>query len=350
VLQFIFRKIIYGLLVLAGVVMIVFFLFNILPADPARLTLGQRADVQSVEAVRKELYLDKPIAIQFLMYVNDILPISIHPKTEQEKYKFVSMLDFGEKSLVFKKPYLRQSYQTKRNVTDVLLSALPQTILLAFAAMIIATIIGILFGLLAAVRHRTWVDNSLMFISVLGISQPSYFSGVILAILFGYVWSDFTGLNYTGSIFELNDWGDKVIVIKNLILPAIALGIRPISLIFQLTRSSMLDVLTMDYIRTAKAKGLSNSKVLFKHALRNGLNPVLTAVSGWFAGLLAGAYFIEIIFDFKGLGYVTIKSLESLDFPIVMGAILMMSFVFIIINILVDIMYGVLDPRVKNAK
>ncbi len=347
-LHFILKKILYGLLVLAGVVIVVFFLFNILPADPARLTLGQRADVQSVEAVRKELYLDKPLLTQFLMYVNDILPISIHPSDQRQKYHFFALATVGKNAIVVKKPYLRQSYQTKRNVTEILLGALPQTILLALAAMIIATVIGIILGLIAAVRQNTWIDHGLMFVSVLGISQPSYFSGILLAILFGYVWSDFTGLNYTGSIFELDDWGNQIFVLKNLFLPAIALGIRPISLIFQLTRSSLLDVLTMDYIRTAKAKGLSNHKVLFKHALRNGLNPVLTAVSGWFAGLLAGAYFVEIIFDYKGLGYVTIKSLESLDFPVVMGAILMMSFVFIIINIIVDVLYGVLDPRIKD--
>lgn len=322
-------------------------MFTFFP-DPARLTQGQRTDVATIEAVKKELNLDKPKWQQYLLYLNDISPLAVHKKSEQAKYNFTSLIPMGEKALVWKVPYLRQSYQTKENVLSILLRALPQTILLAFAAILFATLIGVPLGVIGAVNKNKFIDNAIMFFSVLGISQPSYFAGVLLSIYFGYLWSDWTGLNYTGSLFALSDSGERVLELKNLILPAFALGIRPIALIYQLTRSSMLEVLSMDYIRSAKAKGLSDRTVLYKHALRNALNPVLTAVSGWFASLLAGAYFIEMIFDYKGLGYETVKALDTMDFPVLMGAVLMAAFVFILISIIVDLLYAVLDPRVKT--
>jgi len=328
---------------------LVFVLFMILPTDPARMTLGQRADVASIEAIQKELGLDKPKHIQFLYYLNDLSPISFHQDIEknQSKYNYTKLFNIGENAVVFKAPYLRKSYQSKRDVSAILLDALPKTIILASAAILLAIIFGITFGIIGALKQFSFIDNSVLVTSIMGISLPSYFSGIVLALIFGYLLSDWTGLNYTGGLWVLNDYGDEELVLKNLILPAIALGIRPIAIITMLTRSSMLEVLSQDYIRTAYAKGLSYWKVVIKHALRNALNPVVTAVSGWFAGLLAGAYFIEIIFDFKGLGYVTIKAIESLDFPVVMGSVLFAAVIFVSINILVDVFYGVLDPRVS---
>lgn len=347
-LQYFIRRLLYGVLVLLGVVVIVFWLFNGL-GDPARLTLGQRADVATIEAVNKELGLDKPRSVQFIMYLNDVLPISIHENTPQnkEKYGYLTLLGTGSKVLVLKAPYLRRSYQTKRPVTAMLLEALPKTVILALTAMLFASVVGIVLGVFAAVRQFSWADNAILVGSVLGISQPSYFSGIILALIFGYWLGDYTGLNYTGGLYEINDLGEEVLHLKNLILPALALGIRPVSIIMQLTRSSMLDVLSQDYIRTAQAKGLGRMKIIFKHALRNALNPVITAISGWLAGLLAGAYFIEIIFDYKGLGYVTINALNNLDFPVAMGAVLFTASLFVVINLLVDMIYGILDPRVS---
>jgi peptide/nickel transport system permease protein len=151
----------------------------------------------------------------------------------------------------------------------------------------------------------------------------------------------------TGSLYRIDPFEGRILVLSNLILPAFTLGIRPLSVIVQLTRSSMLDVLSQDYIRTAKAKGLSSTITVIRHALRNALNPVLTAVSGWFGSLLAGAVFIEYIFGWKGIGKVTVDSLERYDFPVVMGAVLVVSVVFVIINIVVDILYGMLDPRIR---
>ena len=180
------------------------------------------------------------------------------------------------------------------------------------------------------------------------MSAPSYLTGLIISWLFGYVLSDYTGLNPSGSLFELDDWtGEEVISFKNLILPTITLGLRPLSIVIQLTRSSLLDVLTQDYIRTAKAKGLSTSVIIIKHALKNALNPVVTAISGWFAGLMAGAVFVERVFSWKGIGYEVVEALSKNDLPIVMGATLIFATIFVIINIVVDIIYGVLDPRVR---
>jgi peptide/nickel transport system permease protein len=351
--KFILNKFFYGVLVLIGVIFVIFALFNILPVDPARLTLGQRADVESVEAINKELGLDKPKYVQFALYLNDLSPIAVHYNdlASQEKYHYKKLFSVNnEKALVIKFPYLRRSYQTKEDVLDILKRALPQTILLAFAAMLIASVIGILLGVVAAVKQHSWFDNLAMSLSVLGISVPSYFSAIVLGYFFGIVLHQYTGLEQTGGLTIIDDYGNEVLMFKNLILPAIALGSRPIGIIFQLTRSTMLDVLSQDYIRTAKAKGLANIAVLFKHALRNALNPVVTAISGWFAGLLAGAFFVEVIFDIKGLGYTAVDALQKFDFPVAMGTVLFTASVFIIMNFLVDILYALLDPRIRIGK
>jgi peptide/nickel transport system permease protein len=151
----------------------------------------------------------------------------------------------------------------------------------------------------------------------------------------------------TGSLWEYDPVTGRYLAIKNLILPAIALGIRPMAIITQLTRSSVLDVLSQDYIRTAYAKGLSTTKVVFRHALPNALNPVVTAISGWLAELLAGSFFVEYIFGWKGVGKITVDALDKFDFPLVMGSVLLTAFIFIIINLITDMLYGWMDPRVR---
>ena len=228
------------------------------------------------------------------------------------------------------------------------MEALPGTLLLAFAAMIIAILIGIPLGMVAAVKQNTWLDTSSIFASIVGISAPSFFMGIIIAYVFGFVLSSWTGLHITGNWFDINEiTGEKRLALKNLILPAITLGIRPLAIITQLTRSAMLDVLDQDYIRTAYAKGLSKGVVVWKHALRNALNPVITAITGWFAELLAGAFFVEYIFGWQGLGKVTVDALEKLDYPVVMGSVLFSASIFVLVNILSDILYGLIDPRIK---
>lgn len=316
--------------------------------DPARLIVGQTGDKKTLDNIRKDLYLDQPKWKQFLLYVNDVSPIAIHSSDDIKKKNLKGFFFGGEKKIGLKIPYLRKSYQTKKDTTAVLAEALPATLILAMTAMLFACFFGILLGVLSAVKKDTWIDKTSILVSIAGISAPSFFIAIIVAYFFGYLLHSYTGLNITGSLYEIDEvTGEKYLAIKNLVLPAFTLGIRPLALIAQLTRSSMLDVLQQDYIRTAYAKGLSTNTVVFKHALRNSLNPVITAITGWFAELLAGAFFIEYIFGWKGIGKVTVNALEKLDYPVVMGAVLLSAVIFITINILADVLYRVIDPRIK---
>lgn len=351
-LSYALKKFFYGLAVMLGVLSIVFILFNVLPGDPARMTMGQRSDVQSLEAVRKEFGLDKSRPVQFFLYLNDLSPLSIHTNTAEnkEKYHYLKLLPVGQEVVVLKWPYLRRSYQTKREVSTILRETVPNTFVLALSAMIFATIIGVFLGVVSAVHKDTWIDKAANSFAILGISAPSFFAGIIIAWLFGFVWSDYTGLNMSGSLYSYDPFKGEIMTLKNLWLPMITLGLRPLAIIVQLTRSAMLDVLAQDYIRTARAKGLSKNAIIYKHALKNALNPVITAISGWFAGLLAGSFFVEYIFGYNGLGKATVTALEMSDFPVVMGSILFIAFIFVVINILVDLLYALVDPRVKLAE
>ena len=338
-------RIFYGALVMAGVIVIVFILFEGF-GDPARLIMGQRADAGTLNNIRKELYLDQPKWKQFVFYLNDVSPISIYPKQELQE-KNIKFIGIGsETKLVLKFPYLRRSYQTRKDVWTMLTDALPGTIILASAAMLIATVLGIALGVLAAVKKNTWMDTTAIISSVIGISAPSFFMSIVIAYVFGFLLSQYTGLQMTGSLFNTDPFTGRQWELKNLILPAITLGIRPLAIIAQLTRGSMLDILNQDYIRTAYAKGLSKKQVIWRHGLRNALNPVITAITGWFAELLAGAFFVEYIFGWNGIGRLTVDALAKLDFPVVMGSVLVTFFFFIVFNLLADWLYRVVDPRV----
>jgi len=343
--QFISR-LFYGSLVMLGVVVMVFFLFQGF-GDTARLILGQRADAGTLNNIRKDLYLDQPKWKQFVYYLNDVSPVSIY-KEEELKEKNIHWIGVGGNTkLVIKFPYLRRSYQTRKQVWSMLMDALPGTIILAFLAMFIATVSGMALGILAAVKKDGWMDTTAIFTSILGISAPSFFMSIVIAYVFGFVLNKYTGLQMTGSLFDTDPFTGRQWQLRNAILPALTLGIRPMAIIAQLTRGSMLDILNQDYIRTAYAKGLSQKQVIWRHALRNALNPVITAITGWFAELLAGAFFVEYIFGWKGIGKVTVDALTKLDFPVVMGSVLVTSFFFININILTDWLYHVVDPRLK---
>jgi len=349
VISFLARRIGYGFVVMTLVVVIITSVIYLAPVDPTRLTFGQRSDNATVIAKRKELGLDLPLYVQLGLYLNDVSPISIHADTREnaEKYGYLKLFGVGEEALALKVPYLRESYQTGRPVRGILADAIPQTAILACVAMLIATVVGIGLGVLSSLRPGSWFDTSAMIGSVMGYSLPSYIVAMGLALVFGYWFADWTGLNIQGSLFELDDFGDEQTVWKNLVLPAIALGIRPVALISQLTRSAMLDVMSQDYIRTARAKGLGKWSVVVRHGLRNALNPVATAISGWFAGLLAGAFFVESVFNYNGLGQVTVTALLNFDIPVVLGCVLFTSLVFVIMNIMVDILYTILDPRIR---
>ncbi len=349
-ISYLIRKIVYGLAVMLGIVVVVFFLFNVLPVDPARMTQGQRADVQSLQAVRKEFGLDKPLPVQFAYYINDLSPIGIHVNTpeEQQRYHYAALFKVSSTNvLALKWPYLRRSYQTRKDVASLLMEVVPNTLVLAVSAMFFAIVIGVFLGVISAVHKDTWIDRAAVGFSTLGISAPSFFAGIIIAWIFGFLLSKYTGLNMSGSLYSYDPFKGEVISIKNLILPMVTLALRPLAIIVQLTRNAMLDVLGQDYIRTAKAKGLSNNAIIYRHALKNALNPVVTAIANWFASLLAGSFFVEYIFGYNGLGKTTVDALEMSDFPVVMGSILFIAFIFVVINILVDVVYVWIDPRVK---
>ncbi len=348
-IRFLAKRLFYGFLVLLGVVCLVFILFVALPS-PEQASLGQRSDVSTAEAVKKEMGLNLPRGQQFLLYLNDVSPISFHEKSNsnKSKYGYLSIFTIAGNTMVLKKPYLRTSYQSKRMVSDILTDAFLGTFVLALSALLLAILLGVSLGIVAALKHNSWIDHLSLFVSTIGISLPSFFSSIIIAWLFGFVLSEYTGLSLSGSLYDYDVLGDeKTIQWRNLILPAIALGIRPFAILTQLTRSSMIEVMGQDYIRTARAKGLSNTQVVLNHALKNALNPVVTAISGWFASMLAGAFFVEIIFNWKGLGKVTIEALQKSDLPVIMGSVLFVAFLFVMINIVVDVMYKYLDPRVE---
>jgi len=357
-IRFILRRLFYGLFVLLGVVTIVFILFNILPGDPARMIMGQRSDIASIEAVKRDLGIDRPLWVQYFNFLNDLSPVSWYNRKNENGYWYFDRDRYGnatilantgpEGSVVFKKPYLRRSYQSRRPVTSIIGEAFPNTALLAVVSMTFAMVIGVAVGIFSALKRDTLFDRSALLLSVLGMSLPSFFAAILFAWIFAYLMADITGLNMVGSLFAVDDYGrGEYLELKNLILPAVVLGIRPLAVIVELTRNSMLEVLSQDYIRTAYAKGLSKFRVITRHALRNALNPIITAASGWFASLMAGAVFVEYVFDWKGLGVVIVDALEQYDFPVIMGAVLFISVMLIVINIFIDILYGWLDPRVR---
>lgn len=356
-INFLIKRLSYALLTLWGVVTVIFFLFNILPGDPAKMMLGQRSDISTIESIRKELGLDKSKGMQYLKYLNDLSIISFHNEKNEESYFYLDINKQNAKKLfkisseniiVLKTPFLRRSYQSKKLVSEIIGETLPNTFILAFSSIIFATLLGVFLGIIAAIKKDSFFDRSSLLFSAFGMSLPSFFAAIIIGWIFAFVLSDITGLNLTGNLYEIDDLGNGIhLQLKNLILPALTLGIRPLAIVIQLTRNSMLDVLSQDYIRTAKAKGLSFKQIIWKHALKNSLNPVITAVSGWFASLMAGVVFIEYIFGWKGLGYIIVSSLNNYDIPVIIGCVLTISVIFIIINTLVDILYGLLDPRIK---
>lgn len=304
--NYVIRKLLYSILILVGVITVTFCLMYVIPGDPARLMLGQRADIASIDAVRKQLGLDDPLYVQY--------------------GRFMVKAIQGD---------LGRSYSSNRDVLKTILETFPATALLAVTALFISSILGILIGVISSVKPYTWTDNLSMLVALFGISFPPFALGLIMALVFGawLKWFPISGYVNNGMIY--------------LVLPMLTLALRPLSIIARLTRSSMLDVLGQDYVRTARAKGVSGWKVIIKHALRNALNPVITTISAWLAALLGGTFFIEYIFNWPGIGLLAINSILSLDFPMIQGTVLFTAVIFIIVNMIVDIMYAFLDPKVK---
>ncbi|MFL9836818.1 ABC transporter permease [Flavobacterium sp. ST-75] len=346
----------YALLTLFGVVTVIFFLFTVLPGDPARMMLDQNENSEQLAIIKKKYGFDQPVSKQYLYYLNDLSVLSFHSTNPDDytyltegKYNAAKLFTIGNTIIVLKTPYLRESFQKNgKKVTQVIGDTLPNTVVLATSAIIIAIIIGIILGILSALYKDTWIDRLIALVSTLGMSVPSFFAAILFAWVFGFLLHKYTHLDMTGSLYEVDDFGEgKYIKWKNLILPAIVLGIRPLAVVIQLMRNSLLEVFSQDYIRTARAKGLSEIRIIRKHALKNALNPVVTAISGWFASMLAGAVFVEYIFGWNGLGKEVVEALNTLDLPVIMGSVLVIAATFVVINILVDIIYAYLDPRIR---
>ena len=355
-IDYFLNKTFYAFLTLLGVITVIFFLFNVLPGDPAQMMLGQNEDSEQLAIVKQKYGFDKPVSTQYLYYLNDLSPLSFHSKNPNDytflsdnKYSATQLFSIGNVTTVLKFPYLRESFTKQgKKVSQVLRETLPNTFVLAVTAIVIAMILGLVFGVVSARFKDTWIDRAIQILSTLGMSVPSFFSAILFAWVFGFVLHEYTNLEMTGSLYELDDFGEKnQIQWKNLLLPAVVLGIRPLAVVIQLMRNSLLEVLNQDYIRTARAKGLSEYKVIKNHAIKNALNPVVTAISGWFASMLAGAVFVEYIFGWNGLGKEIVNSLNTLDLPVIMGAVLTIALMFIMINVIVDIIYAWLDPKIK---
>ncbi|WP_396173112.1 ABC transporter permease [Flavobacterium sp.] len=355
-IRYLLQKIGYALLTLFGVVTVIFILFAILPGDPARMMLDQNENSEQLALVKKKYGFDKPLSTQYFYYLNDLSPLSFHSNHATDytylaegKYNAFQLFSTESTSVVLKTPYLRESFQKSgKKVSDVIGNTLPNTILLALFAIIIAIVIGIFLGIISAIYKDTLLDRLIALFSTLGMSIPSFFSAILFAWVFGFVWHSYTGLNMTGSLYEVDDFGEgSSIQWKNCILPAIVLGIRPLGVVIQLMRNSLLETFGQDYIRTARAKGLSSYQIIKTHALKNSLNPVVTAISGWFASMLAGAVFVEYIFGWNGLGKEIVEALNNLDLPVIMGSVIVIATTFIIINILVDLVYAYLDPKIR---
>ena len=331
-------KLFYAFISLLGVVSLVFFLFNVLPGDPAQMMMGQNERSEQLAMVKKKYGFDLPISRQYLLYLNDLSPISIHSTNESKlsyfttnKYCAFPIIENKSYVLAIKWPYLRTSYHKRgKKVSTVIADTFFNTFILAVASISIAIILGVLLGVVASLLHNSWMDRWLQFLSTLGMSVPSFFSAILFSWFFGFLYHQYTGLNMTGSLYEMDDFGEsRVFQLKNLILPAVVLGIRPIAVIIQLMRSSLLDVLSEDYIKTAYSKGLSTFQVIYKHGIKNALNPVVTVISGWFASLLAGAVFVEYIFGWNGMGKEIVTALNILDIPVIIGIVLTLSSLFI---------------------
>ena len=339
-------------------VTVIFFILNKIPGDQAQMMQDEHEDSEQLKAIKKKYGFDKSTTTQYLLYLNDLSPLSFHSKNKEDftflkkdKYHAIKLFSINKITTVLKLPYLRESYHKNgKKVITIIKETLPNTAILAITSIAIAIVIGIFFGILSALYKDTIFDRVIAIVSTFGMSVPSFFSAILFAWFFGFVLHKYTNLNMTGSLYEVDDFGEgKYMQLKNLILPAIVLGIRPLAVVIQLMRNSLLEVMNQDYIRTAKAKGLSMFKIIRKHALKNALNPVVTAISGWFASLLAGAVFVEYIFGWNGLGKEIINALNQKDYPVIIGSSIIIATMFILINIFVDVIYGWLDPRIRES-
>lgn len=304
--EYIVRRLLMMIPVLLGVMLITFLLMFVIPGDPVGNMMGQRMDEDTIQRIRAQLHLNDPWYQQFFNYIGRTL-----------------RGDLGE------------SYITHRAVLDDLAEKIPNTARLAITTMLIATTMGVLIGILAAVYHNTWIDRAVMVFALIFISTPVFWYGLILIFIFGMTlgWLPISGMG-DGSI-------------KYLILPALTLGTRGSAFLARMTRSTMLEVIRQDFTRTARSKGLSEQVVIFKHALKNAMIPIVTIIGLDFASYLNGSVLTETIFSWPGFGRYVVQAINKRDFQVIAGSVLVGAVIFVFANLIVDVLYGFLDPRIR---
>jgi ABC-type dipeptide/oligopeptide/nickel transport system permease component len=306
--KYILRRLLLTIPIVIGVGTLVFSLLHLVPGDPVQTMFMESggATAEQIEQIRHVLGLDRPLHVQYWDWITDVMSG-----------------DLGE------------SIMTGHSVSALIVSNFPSTLQLTAAGMGLAIVIGLLMGIIAALRHNSWVDNLTMFVAVSGVAMPSFWLGLVLIYIFG------VRLRW----FPIVAGSD----LKRLVLPAFALGFQASAVIARLVRSSLLETLQQDYIRTAHAKGLSKMIVVSRHAMRNSLIPVVTIVGLQFGWLLGGAVIIEFVFARRGIGQLLVGALRARDFPLAQGCVLFVAMIYILVNLMVDILYGMLDPRIRYS-
>ncbi|UCB46421.1 MAG: ABC transporter permease [Spirochaetota bacterium] len=318
--------------VLLGVSIIAFALIHLAPGDPARTIAGEHASEQVIESLREKYGLDKPLHVQYLVWLKQVV-----------------RGDFG------------RSIVSNEYVTREILDRFPNTVELTFFSMFIAIVVGFFAGVVSASKQYSVLDYTTMGVALFGVSMPVFWLGIMLMMIFGVFFrvlpiggridtlipfERITGLYIIDSIIQLN--GPALVsTLRYLILPSVALATIPMATIARVTRSSMLEVLRQDFIRTERAKGLSERVVIYKHAVRNAMLPVITVIGLNFGLLLAGALLTETVFSWPGIGRYVVKAVQMRDYPVVQGCVLFFSFMFVVVNLITDILYVLIDPRIK---
>lgn len=310
--SYILRRLVMLIPVILVVGMVVFALVHITPGDPAAVILGDRATPEDVERLRDQLGLNDPLPVQFLNWFGGVL-----------------RLDFGD-SIFLGMP-----------VTEALLERVGPTVLLTIYALLVQIVIGVPLGVLAAVRPGSWLDRLLTAIAISGAAIPTFFLGIMLILFFAVRLQWLPSVGYVSPMESFTDH------ITRMIMPAFALGFSSAGLLARLIRSSMLDVMREDYVRTAFAKGLRERTVVMRHAFRNALIPAITVIGTSFAGLLGGAVVTETVFTIPGMGRLVVQSIGRRDYPVIQGAVMTIAMTYVLVNLLVDILYVYADPRIR---
>lgn len=298
------RRLLLSIPTLFGVLVVVFLLLYVAPGDPVQAMVGERADAATIARLRAQLHLDDALPMQFARYAGGVLR--------------------GD---------LGRSYITNRPIVDDIAERFPRTLLLATSAMLMAIVVGVSVGVLAALRPNGWFDRVALGLTYLGISFPVYWIGLLLIVVFAVTLRWLPASGYGRAEF--------------LVLPALALGSRSIAYLARISRSAMLEVLSADFVRTAHAKGLSHARVIVRHALRNALMPIVTVIGLDFGAYLTGSILTETIFSWPGIGRYVVMAISRRDLPAVQGAVLFLSVVFVVVNLVTDVVYGRVDPRVR---